>query len=578
MNSNKKSFFLPLIAVFIAVMVVVLSTFYVSMSSVQKERQTRAEEIMKETEQAVINRMQIQEEILRAATGLFSGSENVSKQEWANFIDSTNVIQRYPGTQATGYITVVDIDDVQNFVNKAKTDISPEFQIRPSGDRTKYAIATYIEPSSDLNLTALGYDIYSEQVRLKASMAATDTGQVIMTDAIMLVQEEDLAEKQYGFVLYAPQYDLAKPTATVEDRRNAIQGYVFASFRGEDLLNQVLLKHQQDSDFSYQIKKSTGFDEQISFYKTSQYEDILRSDSNKVVRSISINGSTWEFSYAYLSKGLINESASNRPVTILLYGTLLAVLITGIIFLLLRGKANQMALAKERETNEAKDNLLSIASHQLRTPATGVKQYLGMVLQGFAGDTSPKQSVLLEKAYESNERQLKTINEVLYLARLDSGRIVLSKQNIVVQNIINSLIDEQKDSIKNNRHKIIVKMPKNPVKVNADEHMLRMAIENLMTNAIKYTPQKGQINITLKQYKSDVFIEIKDNGVGIAREDTEQVFKAFSRVPNELSKTVFGTGIGLYLVRHLTLLHGGDVAVESEPGLGSIFTIRIPKN
>jgi len=578
MSTDKKTFLLPLVAVFCASMIVVTSTFYVSVSSVQQEREKKATELMNKTEEAVITRFKIYEEVLRSAAGIFAGSENVTMEEWVNYVEATKIKERYPGVQGIGYVKIVNDDELDNFLRQASMDTLLNFDITPIGERQLYAPVLYVAPASSINMNVVGYDMFSESVRKEAMAKATDTGLVTLSNAVTLVVEQLFDNGQYGFLMYAPQYAVGQAISAVDERRSAIEGYAYAAFRSEDFLNEVLLDLQlEEEDLSYQVKKPDKDGQLVSVYKTSQYDGIVSNNSTKITRSLNIRGSDWEFNYAYRSNGLLDESTVNRPAAVLFYGTILAALVSGVIYLLLRGKANELALAKERETNEAKDSLLSIASHQLRTPATGVKQYLGMVLQGFAGDTSKKQSIFLEKAYESNERQLKTINEVLYLARLDSGRIVLNKNRVDLQTIIISIIDEQKDSIYKKDHKVTTKMPKKLVSVEADEHMLRMAIENLMTNAIKYTREKGRITVTLKQEKNEALIRIKDNGVGISPDDIETVFKAFGRVPNELSQSVSGTGIGLYLARHLIELHGGVLSVDSELGLGSTFTIRIPK-
>jgi signal transduction histidine kinase len=105
-----------------------------------------------------------------------------------------------------------------------------------------------------------------------------------------------------------------------------------------------------------------------------------------------------------------------------------------------------------------------------------------------------------------------------------------------------------------------------------------MIVENLITNSIKYTKTKGKIIIELKSKRNAVEIIVTDNGVGIDKKDYDKVFEQFTRLPNELSKTVSGTGVGLYLTKHLVELHGGNIEIESNPGEGSVFFVKIPKN
>jgi signal transduction histidine kinase len=106
--------------------------------------------------------------------------------------------------------------------------------------------------------------------------------------------------------------------------------------------------------------------------------------------------------------------------------------------------------------------------------------------------------------------------------------------------------------------------------------MLRMAIENLLSNAIKYTQPGGRLVVGVRKYHGQAYITVQDNGVGIDGNDTVKIFNQFSRLPNEMSQRVEGTGIGLYLAKHLVELHKGQIQVVSQPGKGSTFTIVLP--
>jgi signal transduction histidine kinase len=260
----------------------------------------------------------------------------------------------------------------------------------------------------------------------------------------------------------------------------------------------------------------------------------------------------------------------------LFFGAFSAVLISVVVLLLLRSRARDLMIQKEQAVELAKDELLSLASHQLRTPATGVKQYVGMVLQGFAGKVPKSQRDLLEKAYASNDRQLRIINEILHLAKIDAGRMILAKQDTRLVDLVTDIINEQRADIAASKHKLSTDFPKRQVMVQADIHMLRMAIENILSNAIKYTPPGGKLSVRVRGSKSRALVIIQDSGVGIEPADIGKVFRQFSRLPNEMSQQVGGTGIGLYLARHLIELHGGAINVTSEPGKGSTFTITLP--
>jgi signal transduction histidine kinase len=228
------------------------------------------------------------------------------------------------------------------------------------------------------------------------------------------------------------------------------------------------------------------------------------------------------------------------------------------------------------ELSRSKDEFISLASHQLRTPATGVKQYVGMILSGYAGRVSSHQRQLLQTAYESNERQLKIINDLLKVAHVDSGKVTLHKQLIDVIDLLDDVIDEQADTFKSRGQGAIFKHKVPSLKARIDVDRIRMVLENIIDNASKYSLHGSTVIITVRKVKDCVQIRVKDQGVGIAPKDLDKLFKKFSRIDNPLSTLVGGTGLGLYWAKEIIDLHGGKISVSSTPKKGSTFTIQLP--
>lgn len=235
---------------------------------------------------------------------------------------------------------------------------------------------------------------------------------------------------------------------------------------------------------------------------------------------------------------------------------------------------NDMAREIER-VDDIKSHFISIASHQLRTPATAVKQNLGLIIEGIATKESDK-SRFIHEAYESNEYQLAIIDDILNVARIESGHFKLTKDQTDLGKLVTSVIDEQRASVKKGQV-IAFDAPHPTVTAQVDATKLKMCVGNLLSNAIKYTAEGGTITLAVAEDGGRVAIAITDTGVGIAKQDIPKLFAKFSRINNSLSNSVGGTGLGLYLVRELIRLHGGDVDVESVPGSGSTFIIKLPK-
>jgi signal transduction histidine kinase len=228
--------------------------------------------------------------------------------------------------------------------------------------------------------------------------------------------------------------------------------------------------------------------------------------------------------------------------------------------------------------NQSKDEFIAITSHQLRTPATGVKQYLGLLLEGYADPLTPSQQTFIEKAYENNERQLHIVDDILRVAQLDLDKIKLNREVFDLGIIIQGAVDSLQGKFERRRQKTRVALPPDPVMAGVDIEELRLVIENLLENASNYSPEGKTITVKLDATKHGVArISIKDQGVGIDKQDIAKLFQKFSRINNSLSNTVNGTGLGLYFSRKIIELHGGRIQVKSTPGKGTTFSIFLPQ-
>lgn len=226
--------------------------------------------------------------------------------------------------------------------------------------------------------------------------------------------------------------------------------------------------------------------------------------------------------------------------------------------------------------NEAKDDFISLASHQLRTPASATKQFLGMVLEGYAGEVKPEQEQLLKRAHETNERQINIVNDLLNVALVDSGKIKLQKSEVDLVQLLKVVLADQTDKFNAREQTVTFKCPKSAVLANVDANRFRMVLDNLIDNACKYTPTGKNVTVTLSKIKHQASISIHDQGVGMKNKDMDKLFKKFSRLDNPLSASAGGSGLGLYLVKNIVHLHDGTIDVESTPGKGSTFTIVLP--
>ena len=244
-------------------------------------------------------------------------------------------------------------------------------------------------------------------------------------------------------------------------------------------------------------------------------------------------------------------------------------------------KTQLQVLATQREqliaTNRLKDEFIMLASHQLRTPASSVKQYVGMVLGGYAGKMTERQSDLLRQAYAGNERQLKIVDDLLKVARVDAGQVSLQKSRCDLAALIRDVIAGMHDTFAARRQSITLHCRRKQVLASVDAGLVRMVIENLLDNASKYSNMGKAISINVRQTNAQVIIAITDHGVGVGKRDQPKLFQKFSRINNPLSDAVGGTGLGLYWAKKITELHAGTLDATSKLRQGSTFTVALPK-
>lgn len=234
-------------------------------------------------------------------------------------------------------------------------------------------------------------------------------------------------------------------------------------------------------------------------------------------------------------------------------------------------------ITEEVRLERAKDEFISLASHQLRTPATGVKQYAGMLLDGYAGQLSTEQLAMVQTIYDSNERQINIINDLLRVAQVDAGKIQLLKARIALTPLVQDVLNEQAHKFKARSQHIEFRHPNHEVWAQIDVKHMRMVIENIIDNASKYTPANRKISVILTRSKNAAEVIVSDQGVGIPESSIDKIFEKFTRLDNPLSTEVGGTGLGLYWVKKIVDLHGALLDVQSTPLEGSTFTIRLPQ-
>lgn len=235
------------------------------------------------------------------------------------------------------------------------------------------------------------------------------------------------------------------------------------------------------------------------------------------------------------------------------------------------------ANAELQRLDDGKDEFVSMASHQLRTPLTSIKGYLSMVLEGDAGELNREQRKLLQEAFTSSERMVRLIGDFLNVSRLQNGKFMIDRSMPVnLADVVEQEIDNVDEIASSRGIGIAYHKPKGFPVLYLDEEKIRQVIMNYLDNAVYYSPESKVITVRL--YKSDgaVVLEVVDRGMGVPKNVQKRLFTKFFRAENAQKQRPDGTGIGLYLAKMVTTGHGGKVVFESTEGKGSKFGFRLP--
>lgn len=232
---------------------------------------------------------------------------------------------------------------------------------------------------------------------------------------------------------------------------------------------------------------------------------------------------------------------------------------------------------KLKALDEAKDEFISMASHQLRTPLTSVKGYVSMVLEGDAGKITGQQRQLLEQAFTSSQRMVYLIADLLNVSRLRTGKFVIEAVPTFLPDVVDGEVQQLKESVKAHSLDLTYQKPDNFPKLKLDETKIRQVIMNFLDNSIYYTPPGGHIRIELSATEKVVEYKVIDDGLGVPRSEQHHLFTKFFRAGNARKARPDGTGLGLYMAKKVIVAQGGSVIFESEEGKGSTFGFSFPR-
>ena len=559
----------PWTVLVVFLLITALATKYVWDSSRLADR-TRFTSATQTTRDAIRFRIETYVNVLRAATGLFAANHAATRDDFRAYVRHLDVQRRYPGVLGIGLSLRVRPEDVERVVADMRANEAPDFDIWPEMPRPEYHTVVVLEPFDQRNRNALGFDLHTSPRRREAMDRARDSAEATATSRITFIPQVD-PQRSPGFVIFLPVYNVPVTPATVEERRNQLYGFVYAPFRSTDLFNATI-----GSQVRPEVRFRVYDGGELLYDSDPHYTGSPRFTSATTFRVASRD---WSIQFESERTGF------GAPFWIaaatLIGGLAISFLLFAVLRLQSRGRQNAERVAERlrrseaelQRANLAKDEFLATLSHELRTPMTAILGWSKLLADDLDAET---RATAIDAIQKSGRAQAQLIDDLLDVSRITAGKMRIDPKPVDITPIVSTAVAAVLPVAEAKGVMVRKDVGGVPLIVNGDAGRLQQVVWNLMTNAVKFTPAGGSVEVTLRS-SGQAVLTVADTGPGIDPEFLPHVFERFRQADSSTTRAFTGLGLGLAIVHHLVELHGGTVVAESEGlGRGAQFIVRLP--
>lgn len=547
---------------------------------------------------AIENRINLYVALLEGTRGFVEVSPELNNERFSTYIKSLDLENNYPGVQGIGFTETFRAAEKENLERRMAAEGFPNFKVFPESDEQVRQAIVYIQPLNERNQRALGFDMSTERTRRAALDRARETGKPIATGKVRLIQEREDEDVQDGFLIYMPVFKSKIPPDTPEKQIADLRGYVYSPFRAGNFLSEVY-NASRDVDIGVKIYDDHAGAESLLAQTQQVVSPVPIQYGNEVFltrETIEVAERKWIVEFNSLPSFAQQSNVVWTPL-IFFCGICFSFLLFGMTYWeavsrekLQNYAADLVDLQSEREilfeneskarklaeeANVAKDEFISIVSHELKTPLNTIAGWARIIK---TDDISKQTRELALTKIDKNLRlQARLVEQLLSYSELISNSSNLPSEKIDLPRLIAEVAAENEAAAIENEISLTNENSAGEAYVSGDGEKLRLVFNNLFSNALKFTPKGGKIHTKITREDDSVRFEIADTGRGIDAASLPLIFESYKQADNPNVRDYGGLGLGLAVSKHIVKLHSGSIEVNSKGrGEGAVFTVKLP--
>ncbi len=608
-ETNGRTLLFSPFLVFVLLLGFTLFAYRITQANLDRAEALQFENEVQKTFSLLHESLSVYENLVFAAKGFVEGSKKIERTEWETFGKDVDLIERYPGLSAIGYIERVAAGGKKAFLEEMRQEGFPDAAIYPEGEREEYWVVKFAEPLAGFE-TAIGFDMATEPARREAMARAVRSGNPSVTGRVELVGPRT---DKTGFVIFAPFFSRDPTLLTEGERQAALRGFVTGLFKSRNIFEGIFERRSLAPAVQFEVFAEGALREEHLIYSPharSRTLDPAFKPRFFTKKMLPVADEKWKV-YFTADAALTGAGFEGRfPVLVLLLGIVLSFFSAFVVFSSLttasRGRKLSSAreeLAREKEAHARKeleetrkreeetkrlneDLELRVmertaeieafsysVSHDLRSPLIAINGFANALVEDYGGtlDVEAKRYLKLISGNSANMGHL--IDDLLAFSRL--GRQVMKFSNhIEMKKLAQGVFEEVRKSCP--ARDITFQLGDLPP-ADGDSTMMRQVWVNLLSNAVKFTRERSKAVIEAGSYEKngENVYYVRDNGAGFDMTYANKLFQVFQRLHSR--EQFEGTGVGLAIVQRVVSRHLGHVWAEGKEGEGATFYFSLPR-